>query len=172
MKRSLATLSVVGLLLAGCAAGTPSTSAVVNGTSVSESDVTRWSNGCAPAFQNTPAAVRPAMVNAAMQGALADTIAAEKSITVTDADRVRGVASMQDADLLMADPDCAEAVLAVSSLIFVADKLGTEAFTQAIADSDVEVNPRYGTWDPAAVGLSGNSGSLSASDPDFQVVGG
>ena len=172
MKRSLATLSVAGLLLVGCAAGTPSTAAVVNGTSVTESEVTRWANGCAPAFQSTAAAVRPSMVNAALQGALADTIAASKNITITDADRVRGAGSMQDADLLMKDPDCADAVLAVSSLIFVADKLGTEAFTQAIAEAQVEVNPRYGTWSAASVGLSGASGSLSATDPDFQVVGG
>ncbi|HNV11503.1 MAG TPA: hypothetical protein PKN27_09250 [Propionibacteriaceae bacterium] len=172
MKRSLATLSVAALLLAGCATGSPSTAAVVNGTPVAESQVSRWAEGCAPAFQVSASAARASMVNASVQGALADSIAAEQGIAMTEADRVKGISSMSDVDALIADPDCAEAVKAVSSLLFVADKLGTEGFTAAVRAADVRVNPRYGTWDPSAVGLSGKSGSLSATDTDFQVVGG
>lgn len=60
----------------------------------------------------------------------------------------------------LASDGCDDVFRAEASVNLIASELGEEIVLDALGNADVEVNPRFGAWDPQALGVAG-SGSLS-----------
>lgn len=154
---------VMALGLAGCSAPSGSTAYLVNGKAVSEKQIDIASAGCAKLTNQTVAEVRASMMNSVLAGSLGDAIAAKTNTAVTDDERKTLLDASQQGRLMQEDPDCNNVAQGLATFLIVLEKVGEEPFGQHVAELDVKVNPRYGTWDPAQ-GAAIGSGSLSERD--------
>lgn len=137
--RTLAALAGA-LLLAGCAAGPFDTAATVNGEVISESDLQE-----AVAQINTQVATSPAdVLGTLVKGPVLSELAQGAPFEVSDQQMVEAIrtqTTIEDPSPLLVDYVRADYYLR---------QLGGVIPPEALADLDVELNPRYGTWDPAA----------------------
>lgn len=182
-----ATLLGSALLLSACAP-TGATAAVVNGVTIPTAQVNSIAKGCAAAINDsglTPQTVTPDMVRAdALQIAILSEWAAQYVITEAGAgDQVpegtsalsyledheipddaapttdQMVASVEGAQqgYLLDNEQCSVGILGLARHNVLAATAGSDYFNRPV---DVEVNPRFGAWDPASLTVAG-SGSLS-----------
>ncbi|MBN9106240.1 MAG: hypothetical protein J0I14_14700 [Propionibacteriaceae bacterium] len=109
-----------------------------------------------------PGKYRVAVVGASIQAQLARDAAKIANITVTDAQR-QEVISQNGLSALSANPVTKDLVdgLANVQVVFT-NASGLQAGKEAAAKAEVQLNPRYGTWDPSQLTLTG-TGSLSTS---------
>jgi PBP1b-binding outer membrane lipoprotein LpoB len=109
-----------------------------------------------------PGKYRVAVVGASIQAQLARDAAKVANITVTDAQR-QEVISQNGLSALSANPVTKDLVdgLANVQVVFT-NASGLQAGKEAAAKAEVQLNPRYGTWDPSQLTLTG-TGSLSTS---------
>lgn len=159
---------VVGVaLLAGCSPN-GSVAAIVNDVEIPESRVTSYANGCATMIEGDQsdtqkaAMVRPQMLKWAILGEMSRQQAEANGGPTEE----QMLAYVEEAGLqqLLTDPDCAEATLGVARHDLIA--LGLQAdMASYFGAFDVELNPRYGVWDPARLEAAG-SGSLSDVAPN------
>ncbi len=149
-------------LLAGC---TPngSTAAMVNGVAIPESRVNSYAEGCATLVQGegTPEevaiAIRPQMLKWAILGEMSGQQA--DSVGGPTEDEMRVYVEESGLNELLSEPGCAEATLGVARHDLIALGLGSD-MSSYFGAFDVELNPRYGQWDPTQL-QAGGSGSLS-----------
>ncbi len=153
VRRSVAVLALgAALVTTGCGATTADRAAVVDGTVIRETDLQAAMseiNGMDPALlqeQLTPSGTLTALVQAPV---VLDYLAG-KGVVVSDS-----VASREAADRGVAEPsEGTLQVIKLASAISAAQQSGqlTEADGQALSEQlrsqDVEVNPRYGAFDP------------------------
>ena len=153
VRRSVAALVLgAALVTAGCGATTANRAAVVDGTVIPETDLqaaVSEINGMDPALLQeklTPSGTLTALVQAPvvldyLEGkgiVVSDSVASEEAAS-------RGVAEPSEATL---------SVIKLASAISAAQQSGqlTEADAQALSEQlrsqDVEVNPRYGSFNP------------------------
>jgi hypothetical protein len=86
-------------------------------------------------------------------------IAARKNIVITEAQR-----AAETNPTLLNIPAAKEVAFDLADSMIVQQKLGSEAFLAEIKATPVEVNPRYGVWNPDTTDgsiLNGEAGSLS-----------
>jgi predicted component of type VI protein secretion system len=151
--------ALVGLLaLAGCSTS-PRVAAVVNGVEVPVSAVEQLQPALAPFLSDSSAQSVAGMLVAVELGRQ---LAANHQLTFTDDDRAALKAQLPAE--LVALPETADFVAGYVDLNLVASSLG-DAFTTEAAAIPVQVNPRFGTWDPDQFSLTG-SGSLSSPAPE------
>lgn len=143
-------------LLAGCTP-TSGTAAVVDGARLSEARVGEIIDGCIAASggteENFP---RRAVVQNFLVARLFDRVAAEAQDVTTE--QLKQIAQQQY-PTFMADDACAELAIDSTKVGFLEQVDRNHVIGEAAA-ADVELNPRYGAWNPRAEGLF-DSASLS-----------
>jgi hypothetical protein len=159
---AVAATALLGLALAGCAHASPGVVAYVGDDAITQSAVDAAVAGVSSTLQQGQTVSAEAVVNAMIQGKLAEQIAAEKQIAITDAERD---AALQGSNLegLVAVPGAREVVYDLADQRIVSQKIGGEdAYLKEIQRRSVTLNPRYGVLDPAQKTIvTGQSGSLS-----------
>ncbi|GAA4396788.1 hypothetical protein GCM10023168_01070 [Fodinibacter luteus] len=153
VRRSLAALAVgAALVTAGCGAAGPDRAAVVDGTVISETHLQTAMaevNGMDPALLQQPL-TPTGTLTALVQAPVVLGYLGERGIVVSDSlarreARERGVTDPSEGTL---------DIIRLASSITAAQQSGqlTEAdgaaLTEQLRSLDIEVNPRYGTFDP------------------------
>jgi hypothetical protein len=159
--RRTAAAVVAALALAGCSGASPSVVAYVGDAEITQSQLDQAMTGLSSTLQEGQTVSQEAVVNAMIQGQLAEQIAADQDIVLTDADRDAVLATSELAPLAQV-PAAREVVYDVADSQIVAQKLGPDAFLAEIKQREVTLNPRYGVLDPAQkTVVTGQTGSLS-----------
>lgn len=155
----LVPLVAAAALLAGCSP-TPGTAASVDGIGISHAEVDRMVQGCREGVGiedpnlNGGLVARTFILSRLFDRAVEGVEDARGMITAVE-DLTR-----QQAPALMADDDCADfAVLSMKTQL-LGQVIQSEEQNQHVLDADVQLNPRYGTFDIATLD-SAPSGSLS-----------
>ena len=161
-----AVLSVVALLtLAGCGHAEPGVVAYVGETRITQGQLDRAVAGVSKTLQEGQQVSREAVVNVMIHGALAEQIAAERNISITDSEREAVIKNSELAGLL-AVPDARPIAFDIADQQIVGRNLGAEAYLNAVRDRQVTLNPRFGVLDPTRKLIIGDStGSLARPAP-------
>jgi len=161
--RRLAAGLLAALLLggAGCARQNPSVVAYVGDGEITQSELDATYPAVVAALADAQPVQQGAVINVMIYGELAEQIAQERGIALTDAQRdalLRG----SDIAPLLADPATKTIAYDLADQQIVAQQVGPEAFLAEVAEREVKLNPRYGVLDPQQKIIAGNqSGSLS-----------
>jgi hypothetical protein len=155
-------LGVVALLaLVGCANAEPGVVAYVGDTRISQEQLDRAVAGVSATLAEGQQVSREAVINAMIHGALAEQIAADRNIRVTDAQREELIKTSELAGLL-AVPDARPIAFDVADQQIVAQSLGAETYLNEVRDRPVTLNPRFGVLDPTRKLIRGDqTGSLA-----------
>ena len=161
-RRVVAAAAVLlALALAGCADASPGVVAYVGNDRITETQLEDAVTGLTGALEEGQTVSSEAVVNALIQGQLAEQIAEEQQIPLTDAARD---AALKGTNLepLAGVEGARPVIYDVADSQLVAERLGPEAYLAEIERRPVTLNPRYGVLDPAQKTIvTGQSGSLS-----------
>ena len=157
-----AAVSAVALVaLVGCSNASPSVVAYVGDGEVTQTELDEAMTGLRSTLEEGQTVSSEAVVNAMIQGELAAQIAADRGITVTDAQRDSLLAQSELAPLVQV-PGARELVYDVADSEIVSQEVGIEEYRAELKTRKVTLNPRYGVLDPEQkVLVTGRSGSLS-----------
>lgn len=170
LRRSVVATVLAGLTLTACGHADPGVAAYVGNEQVSQSQVDQAVKGLASIVEAGQSVSVEAVVNALIQGELADQIAADQKIEITDADRDKVLKGTNLAGLVKV-PDAQPVVFDVADQAIVAQKLGNAAYLDEVKKRAVTLNPRYGVLDPTQKTiLADQSGSLSVPAPNASVA--
>ncbi|MBA8794579.1 hypothetical protein FHX74_002198 [Friedmanniella endophytica] len=150
-------LLVAGVLVSGCTES-PDAAAVVDGSKISRSTLEQSVTAAGEVLAGSGNTLsRDQVLTVLIQGEIAEHVAQQQGITITDADR--------DAELseqALSVPAARDFVYDVADTSIMTKRLGEQQFAKLIAGSDVVVNPRYGSWQPGqSVTVIAGNGSLS-----------
>lgn len=159
-SRSTKALLAAGLTacvaLTGCA-NPPSTAGKVNGTTITSSQVEKAVTGCGAAYAENfhealdEAALRPQMASWLVLGEVARQLEEKSGIKATDSDIERSLSRYSDLPVLRADSRCGAIIDGLARYELVGVQLvGSNLWNEYFADADIEINPRYGAWNPQA----------------------
>ena len=162
--RVLAAVAVAVLGLSGCSQA-PSSAAVVDGTVIGVSEIEAASAAAAPIVGQDAASLGPTVVQAHVQGLVAEKIAKNHSIELTDAARAETIAGNTVLAKLADTPGGKNLAVALANTAVVAGKVDTTTLAAECSQAVVVVNPRYGSWAKELCGLDSDSGSLSKPAP-------
>lgn len=152
-------LSVVAM--AGCSQAEPNVAAYVASTKITDAQVDAAVKGVSATLTEGQQVSTPAVLNALIQGAIAEQLAAENNIVITDSERDQMLAGSNLVSLLAVPAAKVVAYDVVDNQI-VSTKLGSQAFLVALESRQVTLNPRYGVLDPKQkLIVSQQSGSLA-----------
>lgn len=161
MRKKVMTLAATAAfaagLLAGCATGqAPGVAATVNGEQITQGTLDD-AMALAPFYANP---VQPtAMLSNLIQAPVVISVAQSAGIGVSDADAGAFLDELQ-AQAIQVDGQYTDAVLDLVRVNEISGKVQTQPnadellveLTTAIAEANVVVNPRYGTWDSDQLG--------------------
>ncbi|MFZ1411499.1 MAG: hypothetical protein WAS07_08580 [Micropruina sp.] len=151
----------IALTLSGCAIPNPSVAAQVGSVSVPESKVDEVNRAFASAMQVSPAETRSRVLAVLVQGEIVSEIARRRQVLLSPALREPIIATDPIMLLLAKDPLAAELSEDTADLRIVVGKLGVEALLSEAALLNVVINPKYGTWVPEQLNVTGGGGSIS-----------
>ena len=158
---ALAATASAALLMAGCANASPGVVAYVGEDQITQQQVESAVTAVSTTVQEGQTVSQTAIVNAMIQGKLAEQIAADQRIAITDSQRDAFLQTTNLAPLLgvaSAKPIASD----VADTQIVSTKLGGEAYLAEIERRSVTLNPRYGVLDPKQKTIvTDRSGSLS-----------
>lgn len=165
--RGVAVGVVTLLAVAGCSRP-PSSAAEVGDTTITSATVDSTVTGVAQALGADPAEInRKAVFASLVQGAVVQEVvttqqqAGRTDLAPTGPDRTAVVQAQPQLQQLLTVPEAVPLAEALIDFTVVQQRMGSEAFQEAYFAVPVEVNPRWGTWDPSSQeGLTG-TGSLS-----------
>ena len=161
MSAARAIVAVVSAAaLAGCAVPSGGTAFDVNGARVSTREVDRAATDCAKLVGSTPEKIRTQVATMYLQGLIAQKVAANNDVTVTDSEKA-AVAKSQNLAPLMDGSACQSAVDTWLNIAVVQQKMGAQKLVSEANKLTVKVNPIYGPYKPSNLSLPGGSGSLS-----------
>jgi len=168
MKRKarvlVAGLAAASMLAFGGCSVRAQTGFTVNGDVTSMSTITDTINGCATAFGEIPSDLSAAsVVDAMIVAQISRDMAKQMNAPASDSDLGAMIQTGQIQGLtpsMMSDPACGSLAVGMAWQMLLASQMGSASFLTAVQSYDVTVNPRFGTWDPTKLSLSG-SGSLS-----------
>jgi hypothetical protein len=165
-RLSGALLGVAVLLaLAGCGNAEPGVVAYVGDARITQAQLDRAVAGVTSTLEAGQQVSRDAVVNAMIHGELAAQIAADRNISVTDAEREELIRTSELAGLL-AVPDARPIAFDVADQQIVAQRIGAEAYLNEVRDRPVTLNPRFGVLDPTRKLIRGDqTGSLARPAP-------
>ena len=159
--KALIALVVAGMLaLSGCSGQNPSHAATVDGTVIPVAEVEAALPALTPYLQTPSAGAVASLLVVSRVG----TVIAEQQGLEFSADE-RQVAMTALPAGLADEPSLAGFVADYVTTVLVSQALGQEEFLQAAAAVEVEVNPRFGSWDPTTVSVVPGTGSLSSPAP-------
>lgn len=165
-----ALLATAVMVLAGCATGNPQVAAYVDGSPISQAQVDQVSQAIVEASTDPAATagdVSGVVLQIMIHGKIAEQVAAGEHYTVAASER-QSLISANGLDGLAADPRTADFVTEfVDSSIILQNTDFQNAVAQAWATADVEVNPRFGTWNTQQNALEDGTagGSISSLAP-------
>ena len=143
-------------LLAACSP-TPGTAVSFDGATLSEARVGQIIDGCVEATDaKAESFPRRAVVQTFMVGRLFDRVARDAGL---DDSMIEEVAT-QNYSIMMDDEACKSLAIDSVKASFLEQVDRAQVITEA-QEADVELNPRYGAWEPNDVQLFVNSGSIS-----------
>ena len=148
------------LALSGCASS-PSSVAVVDGTMITEREVSEANAVVASVIGADERQTRKKVALDFIMGAAAAQVAERTGVTITDADRAALIATDQAATRVAQDPAGRAWADAASTNILLIQQLGEEKVRAELEAVDVQVNPRYGSWDAQVLGLTEGTGTMS-----------
>lgn len=147
--------------LSACGQASPSVVAYVGGTAITQTQLDEAVTGVSSTVEEGQQVSPQAVVNVLVHGIIAERIASQDGIAITDADR-DAVLKGSNLESLLAVPAARPIAYDVADQEIVAQKLGSQVFLDRVAQQDVTLNPRYGVLDPAQkLILSDQSGSLA-----------
>lgn len=161
--RRAAAGALAALLLgaAGCGQQSPSVVAYVGDSEVTQAELDEAYPAVAAVLREVQRVPQAAVINVMIYGELAEQIARERGMNITDAQREELISEGNLAPLL-ADEDARAVAFDVADQQIVAAQLGAEAFLAEVAEREVVLNPRFGVLDPQQkVIVAEQSGSLS-----------
>jgi len=145
-------------LLAACSPA-PSTVATVGGAVITSEDLQRSVDGCAEAGVTAEMLPLKQHVLLLTAGELVRQTADGHGIKISDGE-VRDLAQEAGYADLLGNDQCAKLAYPNVALSLLAAELGQDVVIGELQQAEVELNPRFGQWDPETLGLIGN-GSLS-----------
>ncbi|MET1007240.1 MAG: hypothetical protein ABWX96_16955 [Propionibacteriaceae bacterium] len=149
------------LLAAGCSNAAPGVVAYVGDAEITQTQLETAVAAVSTTVEQGQTVSSEAVINAMIQGELAEQIAVEKKITITDAQRDTFLKTTNLAPLLNV-PDAKPIAYDVADQQIVAQSLGAAPFLAEIEKRQVKLNPRFGVLDlKQKTILEGQSGSLS-----------
>lgn len=163
-RRILAAAAVVALALTGCAHSV-NDAAVVDGVALPESEILAASAAAAPITQQSAAALATSVVQAEIQGLIAEKIAANHNVPLTDATRAELVSTSDTLKALLATTEGKTLGIRLADTSVVGAKVDAAVFAKECSEVAVTLNPRYGTWSKELCGLDNAVGSLSKPAP-------
>ena len=125
----------------------PGVVAYVGDTEITQRQVDDAITGVSTTLQEGQQVSREAVVNVMIQGAIAERIAAENNITITNTQRDTVIRGSNLATLLKV-PRAVPVAYDVADQQLVAKQLGSQAYLAAVAKQPVKLNPRFGVLDP------------------------
>lgn len=147
--------------LAGCSGAEPGVAAYVDGTKITDTQVSAAVAGISATLAEGQQVSTPAVINAMIHGAIAEQLAAANNIAISDTER-ETLLKGSNLESLVTVPDARSVAYDVADQQIVSTKLGAEAYLAAVAQQDVTLNPRYGVLDPAQkLIVTDESGSLA-----------
>lgn len=165
-RRSVVITVLAGLTLTACGHADPGVAAYVGDQEVSQGQVDQAVKGLSSIVNAGQSVSVEAVVNALIQGELAQQIAADQRIEITAADRDKVLKGSNLAGLVN-QPDAQPVVFDVADQAIVAQKLGNAAYLEQVKKRSVVLNPRYGVLDPTQKTIvADQSGSLSVPAPN------
>jgi hypothetical protein len=157
--------AVAILALAGCANAEPGVVAYVGDTRITQGQLDRAVAGVSATLDAGQQISRDAVVNVLIHGVLAEQIAAERNIAVTDSQRESLIKNSELAQLLTV-PDARPIAFDIADQQIVAETMGPQEYLKAVQQRTVTLNPRFGVLDPAQkVILGDRTGSLAKPAP-------
>lgn len=153
--------AIVVLLASGCVGGSPSTVAYVGSDRITQTQLNEALGGVQQTLQQGQQVSTEAVVNVLIAGRVANQIAAQHGIAITDAQRDKLLAGSNLAPLLQV-PAAKQVAYDVADQQLVAQAVGSETYVKDMQALDVDLNPRFRVLDPANKTIvQGQSSSLS-----------
>ena len=153
--------AVVVLLASGCVGGAPSTVAYVGDDRVTQTELDGAVAGVDQTLEEGQQVSAEAVINVLIHGVLADQIAAQHDVTITDAQRDKLLAG-SNLEPLLDIPAAKQVAYDIADQQLVAQAVGPEAYVADVQGIAVELNPRFGVLDPTnKTIIEGQSSSLS-----------
>lgn len=146
-------------LLAGCSPS-PGTAAQVDGATVSESEVQSVMDGCEALGIPVSEIPRAQFLSNLVMDHAAKKVANEQGVAIDEALTTSYLQQNPQFAPYMGNEECAKLVEPIGTLIALQDHMDTQQLTDELGKVDIEVNPRYGAWDPEQQQITG-SGSMS-----------
>lgn len=152
--KALLAVVAASLALTGCAR-TPATLGSVNGTSISSAQLERTVDGCAEAFEQSagqPLNITQARYEIAVwliAGEMARQVEANSDIEVTDREIDDYLQAKPAMGAMRSNAQCEQALGELARYQIIGMQLQkTPQWTDYMSNVDVQVNPRYGVWNP------------------------
>jgi hypothetical protein len=147
--RAIALAGVVAVTLsaAGCGNAEPSVVAYVGPTKITQKQVDDAVEGVSSILEEGQTVSSSAVVNALIHGAIAEQLAADNKITITDGERDALIRNSNLAGLLNV-PAARPVAYDVADQQIVSQKIGSAAYLTAVGQQQVTLNPRFGVLDP------------------------
>jgi len=155
------------LVLSGCVENSGSVVAYVGreGTQISQRQLDEAVAGVGQTLQPGQQVSKAAVVNVLIQGVLAEQIAADHQIVITDAERTQAVGQTNLGPLLSV-PAARPIAYDVADTQIVGKQIGATAYLAEIKARPVRLNPRFGVLDENQKTIvQDSSGSLSTPVP-------
>jgi len=155
------------LFLSGCVENSGSVVAYVGreGTQISQRQLDEAVAGVGQTLQPGQQVSKAAVVNVLIQGVLAEQIAADHQIVITDAERTQAVGQTNLGPLLSV-PAARPIAYDVADTQIVGKQIGATAYLAEIKARPVRLNPRFGVLDENQKTIvQDSSGSLSTPVP-------
>lgn len=153
------------LALSGCGQANPNVVAYVGSSPITQQELDRALSGVQQTLEPGQEVSKPAVVSVLIQGRLAEQIAAERQVVITDAERDEALAASNLAPLLSV-PDAKPLAYDFVDSQLLAQRIGPEEYLKAVAASKVTLNPRFGQLYPGDKTIQpDSSGSLSTPAP-------
>lgn len=152
---------VAGLLmLSGCSNPGANVAATVNGVDIPGSQIEDAVRaiGTNPGQLAEPHAI---VLTFAIRGEVARTVAAEQGVQLTGEPRTTTLNGNPSLAQFADNPATADFVTDVIDSNLVTNRIGEAAFLAKVAEADVRVNPRYGSWSVEAAAVNQVGGQLS-----------
>ena len=165
VKRGLRVLSLVmGALLLGSACTLRQDVAFrVEEQYVTTAQFTAALESCSRVLGMSQSRIRADIFAFMLEGILFDKLADDLGVAYGE-DEQLAYLQQTNAAAMADDPTCRPVGLGAVAFQFMAMEVDSDALMSAIASLDIEINPRYGSWDKESLQL-GEGGSLSQLDP-------
>lgn len=160
--RALVALLAGVLVVTGCSTN-PNTAAVVGENSFSVTEVEQFTTALSPYLASGGSANQATTFLVLAE--IGRQVAAEQKLTFTAEQKEQAIATVGIPETMAADPAMQDFLDGYMTFALTISSLGQEAFLSAATTREVQINPRFGAWNPAELSITPGAGSLSSPAP-------